>query len=107
MVTHQPKDGHPPEGCILQTRNWQSTYFGPNFRKWSEFGLFPENQSEFGLNLLRKSDFFNFRWPTGPGKGSTDGFLGAPVNFCFVSFLIQTLQHEKTPNLLPKWSDLV
>ena len=60
----------------------QSTYFGPNFRKWSEFGLFPENQSEFGLNLHRKSDFFNFRWPTGPGKGSTDGFLGAPVNFC-------------------------
>ena len=36
----------------------QSTYFGPNFRKWSEFGLFPENQSEFGLNLLRNSDFF-------------------------------------------------
>ena len=21
MVTHQPKDGHPPEGCILQTKN--------------------------------------------------------------------------------------
>ena len=21
MVTHQPKDGHPPEGSILQTRN--------------------------------------------------------------------------------------
>ena len=20
MVTHQPKDGHPPEGCILQIR---------------------------------------------------------------------------------------
>ena len=57
----------------------QSNHFGPNFRKWSEFGLFPENQSEFGLNLLRKSDFFNFRWPTGPGKVSTDGFLGAPA----------------------------
>ena len=21
MVTHQPKDGHPPEGSMLQTRN--------------------------------------------------------------------------------------
>ena len=69
----------------------QRTYFGPNFRKWSEFRLFPENQSEFGLNLLRMSDFFNFRWPTGPRKGSTDGFLGAPVNFCKASFFIQSL----------------
>ena len=71
--------------CVAQGEDrmiQQSTYFGPNFRKWSEFRLFPENQSEFGLNLLRKSDFFNFRWPTGPGKGSTDGFLGAPVSFC-------------------------
>ena len=69
----------------------QSTYFGPNFRKWYEFGLFPENQSEFGLNFLRMSDCFNFRCPTGPRKGSTDGFLGAPVNFCKASFFIQSL----------------
>ena len=39
----------------------QSTYFCPNFRKWSEFGLFSKYQSEFGLNLLKKSDFFNFK----------------------------------------------
>ena len=67
---------------VFEMRKIQSTYFGSNFWKWSEFGLFPENQYEFGLILLRKSDFFNFRWPTGVGKGSTDGFLGAPVNFC-------------------------
>ena len=36
------------------------SYFGPNFRKWSEFGLFCKYQSEFGPNLLRKSEFFNF-----------------------------------------------
>ena len=29
--------------------------FGPK-----EFGPFPENQPEFGLNLLRMSDFFKF-----------------------------------------------
>ena len=28
------------------------SYFGPNFRKWSEFGLFCKYQSEFGPNLL-------------------------------------------------------
>ena len=38
----------------------QSTYFGPNFRKWSDFGAFSKNESEFGPNLLRKSEFFNF-----------------------------------------------
>lgn len=51
----------------------------PEHLLWSEFRLFPENQSKFGLNLLRKPDFFNFRSPMGPGMGSTDGLLGAPV----------------------------
>ena len=40
--------------CVAQGEDrmiQQSTYFGPNFRKWSEFGLFPENQSEFAQNV--------------------------------------------------------
>ena len=28
------------------------------------------------------------KWPTGSGKVSTPRFLGAPINFCYISFLI-------------------
>ena len=31
------------------------------------------------------------KWPTGFKKVSTRGFLGASVNFCYISFLIQAL----------------
>ena len=47
-----------PASCTYPLN--QSTYFGPNFRKWYEFGLICKYQSEFSLNLLRNSDFFNF-----------------------------------------------
>ena len=30
----------------------QSTYFDPNFKKWSKFGPFFHNESEFGLNFV-------------------------------------------------------
>ena len=42
MVTHQPKDGHPPEGSVLQTWNLalklnqiHKRKPGNNFRGWS------------------------------------------------------------------------
>merc|ERR1711954_614790 len=31
------------------------------------------------------------KWPTGSGKGANPRLLGAPVNFCLISFLIRTL----------------
>ena len=31
------------------------------------------------------------KWPTGSGKGSMSRFLGAPVNFCRINFLMQAL----------------
>ena len=31
MVTHQPKDGHPPEGSMLQTRNWALRLISQNY----------------------------------------------------------------------------
>ena len=33
----------------------------------------------------------NPKWPTGSGKGSNPRLLGAPVNFCYISFLIHAL----------------
>ena len=62
----------------------QSTYFGPNFRKWYEFGLFPENQSEFGLNFLRKSDFSILDGRQGLGRGLLMGFWALPLIFFFI-----------------------
>ena len=32
------------------------------------------------------------KWPTGSGKGSTPKLLGTPINFLYISFLIQALQ---------------
>ena len=37
MVTHQSKDGHPPEGCILQTRNLALRLKSQNSWKMMEF----------------------------------------------------------------------
>ena len=31
MVTHQPKDGHPPEGSMLQTRNLALKLISQNY----------------------------------------------------------------------------
>ena len=31
MVTHQPKDGHPPEGSMLQTRNLALRLISQNY----------------------------------------------------------------------------
>ena len=73
--------------CVAQGEDsmiQQSTYFGPNFRKWSEFGLFPENQSEFGLNLLRKSDFSILDGRQGLGRGLLMGFWALPLIFFFI-----------------------
>ena len=36
---------------IALNHHHQSTYFGPNFRKWSEFGLFCKYQSEFAQKV--------------------------------------------------------
>ena len=37
MVTHQPKDGHPPDGCKLQTRNLALRLNSQNRWKMMEF----------------------------------------------------------------------
>ena len=37
MVSHQPKDGHPPEGCIIQTRNLAIRLNSQNRWKMMEF----------------------------------------------------------------------
>ena len=37
MVTHQPKDGHPPEVCILHTRNLALRLNSQNRWKMMEF----------------------------------------------------------------------
>ena len=37
MATHQTKDGHPPEGCILQTRNLALRLNSQNRWKMMEF----------------------------------------------------------------------
>ena len=37
MVTHQPKDSHPPEGCILQTRNLALRLNSQNWWRMMEF----------------------------------------------------------------------
>ena len=35
-------------------------YLGPSFRQWSKFGQYLKNQSEFSLNFIKKSVFYNF-----------------------------------------------
>ena len=39
------------------------------------------------------------KWPTGSGKVPTPRFLGAPANFCYISFLIQAQKKRENNNL--------
>ena len=47
--------------------------------------------------------FWAPKWPTGSGKGSNPRLLGAPVNFCKISFLIRAILLWENVAMKKKW----